>query len=121
VSACYACPRGRAARRIVSGMQPVRAPLARWCALIVAPATVYAAFTLATLFSLDCDASRDPQRFCVWWSHSWLPTALGIPAVLAFGCYATLERDSRRPVTLAAVLVVLTCAYLRGAAAPILY
>lgn len=102
-------------------MQPLRAPLARWCALAVAPAAVYAALTLAALFSVDCDVSRDPQRFCVWWSHSWLPTVLGIPAVLAFGCYATLERGSRRPVTVAAVLVVLISAYLRGAAAPILY
>jgi len=98
-----------------------RAPLARWCALTVLPAAAYAAVTLAALFRIDCDASLDPQRFCVWWSHSWLPTTLGIPAVLAFGCYASLERGIRRPVTVAAVLVVLTCAYLRGAAAPALY
>jgi hypothetical protein len=102
-------------------MLPFRAPLVRWSAIAVVPAAAYAALTLAALFAIDCDVSRDPQRFCVWWSHSWLPTALGIPAVLAFGCYATLERDSRRPVIIAAALVVLTCAYLRGAAAPVLY
>jgi len=106
---------------MVSGMHPLRPPLVRWCALAVAPAATYAALTLSALFGVECDVSRDPQRFCIWWSHSWLPTALGMPAVLAFGCYATLERDSRRPVTVAAVLVVLTCAYLRAAAAPVLY
>jgi hypothetical protein len=98
-----------------------RAPLARWCALAVAPAAAYAVLTLTALSGIDCDVSLDPQRFCVWWSHSRLPTTLGIPAVLAFGCYASLERESRRPVTFAAVLVVLTCAYLRAAAAPVLY
>ena len=110
-------------RRIVSGVQLIRdrAPLVRWCALAVVPAAAYAALTLAALFGIDCDASLDPQRVCVWWRHSWLPTAVGMPAVLALGCYASLERESRRPVVVAAVLVVLTCAYLRGAAAPALY
>jgi hypothetical protein len=41
--------------------------------------------------------------------------------VLAFGCYASLERGSPRPAIVAAALVVLTCVYLRGAAAPMLY
>jgi hypothetical protein len=104
----------------VSGM-PARAPLARWCGLAVLPAGAYAALTLVALFGIDCDVSLDPQRFCVWWRHSWLPTTLGLPAVLAFGCYASLERESPRPVIVAAVLVVLTCLYLRAAAAPVLY
>jgi hypothetical protein len=98
-----------------------RAPLARWCGLAVLLAGAYAALTLVALFGIDCDVSLDPQRFCVWWHHSWLPTTLGLPAVLAFGCYASLERASPRPVIVAAVLVVLTCVYLRGAAAPVLY
>ena len=108
---------------MVGGVQgiPDRAALARWCALAVLPAAAYAGLTLAALFGIDCDLSADPQRFCVWWGHSWLPTTLGLPAVLAFGCYASLERGSRRPVVVASVLVVLTCAYLRGAAAPALY
>jgi hypothetical protein len=93
----------------------------RWCALAVVPAAMYAAVTLAALFAIDCDVALDPQRFCVWWGHSWLPTALGMPAVLAFGCYASAERDSPRPAIVAAVLVVLTCLYLRAAAAPALY
>jgi hypothetical protein len=98
-----------------------RAPLARWCVLAVVPAGAYAALTLVTLFGIDCDQSLDPQGFCVWWRHSWLPTTLGMPGVLAFGCYASLERASRRPVIVAAVLVVLTCVYLRGAAAQVIY
>jgi hypothetical protein len=104
----------------VSGML-ARAPLARWCGLAVLPAGAYAALTLVALFGIDCDASLDPQGFCIWWRHSWLPTTLGLPAVLAFGCYASLERESPRPVIVAAVLVVLTCVYLRAAAAPVLY
>jgi hypothetical protein len=96
-------------------------PVTRWCALAVVPAAAYAALTLAALFGIDCAVALDPNRFCWWWSHSWLPTTLGIPAVLAFGCYASLERESPRPALLAAGLVVLTCVYLRGAAAPVLY
>jgi hypothetical protein len=108
----------------VGGVQPIpdrRPALARWCAVAVLPAAAYAALTLAALFGTDCELSPDPQRFCVWWGHSWLPTTLGIPAVLGFGCYASVERASRRPVIVASVLVVLTCVYLRGAAAPVLY
>jgi hypothetical protein len=89
--------------------------------LAVFPAAGYAALTLVVLFRIDCDVSLDPQRFCVWWDHSWLPTTLGLPAVLAFGWYASRERDSPWPVVAAAVLVVLTCVYLRAAAAPVLY
>jgi hypothetical protein len=48
--------------------------------------------------------------------HSALPTLLGVPAVLAFGCYASFSRSSRGPVTVAAVLVVLVCLGLREAA-----
>jgi hypothetical protein len=96
-------------------------PLTRWCALAVVPAAAYAALTLAALFGIDCAVALDPNRFCWWWSHSWLPTTLGIPAVLAFGCYASMERGSPRPAVLAALLVVLTCLYLRGAAAPVPY
>ena len=92
--------------------------LTRWCALAVLPAAAYAALTLGMLFGIDCDVALDPQRFCVWWGHSWLPTALGLPAVLAFGCYASAQRASPRSAIAAAVLVVLTCLYLRGAAAP---
>ena len=94
---------------------------ARLYLLAVAAAAVYAAFTLAALFGIDCGVSRDPQRFCVWWGHSWLPTAVGLPAVLAFGCYASAERVSPRPAILAALLVALTCLYLRGAAAQVPY
>jgi hypothetical protein len=93
----------------------------RWYLLAVLAAGAYAALTLAVLFGVDCDVSPDPQGFCVWWSHSWLPTAFGMPAVLAFGCYASAERESARPAVLAAVLVILTCLYLRSAAAPMLY
>jgi hypothetical protein len=92
----------------------------RSCVLAVVPAATYAALTLAALFGIDCDLALDPQRFCAWWRHSWLPTAIGMPAVLAFGCYASVERDSPRPTIVAALLVVLTCVYLRAAAAPIL-
>ena len=93
----------------------------RWCLLAAGPAAAYAAATLAALFAVDCDWSLDPQRFCVWWSHSWLPTAVGLPAVLALGCWASMERRSGRPVLVAAGMVVLTCVYLRGAAAPVAY
>ena len=92
--------------------------LTAWCVLAMVPAAAYAALTLAALFAIDCDVSLDPQRFCVWWGHSWLPTAIGLPATLAFGCWASHVRGSRRPAVAAAVLVVLTCLYLRGAAAP---
>jgi hypothetical protein len=97
-----------------------RGDVQRCYVLAVVPAAAYAALTLAALFGIDCDVALDPQRFCVWWGHSWLPTALGLPAVLAFGCYASVERDSPRPAIVAAALVVLTCVYLRAAAAPVL-
>jgi hypothetical protein len=96
-------------------------PPTRWCLLAVTPAAAYAAVTLTALFSVPCERSLDPQRFCVWWSHSWLPTTVGLPAVLALGCWASRERGSPRPAVAAAVMVVLTCLYLRSAAAPVAY
>ena len=92
--------------------------LTLWCVIAALPACGYAIATLAAIEAIPCDVSLDPQRFCAWWEHSALPTLVGLPAVLAFGCYASLETASRRPVTVAAVLVVLTCAGLREAAAP---
>jgi predicted lipase len=96
------------------------AALAAWCAGAVL-AGAYAFDTLATVSALPCEVSLDPQRFCVWWGHSALPTLLGVPAVLAFGCYASLTAGSRRPVTVAAALVVLVCLSLRQAAAQEFY
>jgi hypothetical protein len=97
------------------------AALAAWCAGAVLAAGAYAFDTLATVSALPCEVSLDPQRFCVWWGHSALPTLLGVPAVLAFGCYASLTTRSRRPVTVAAALVVLVCLSLRQAALPEFY
>jgi hypothetical protein len=83
---------------------------------MVLAAGTYASLTLAAIAALPCRFSLDPQRFCVWWGHSALPTLLGVPAVLALGCYASFSRRSRTPVTIAAVLVVLVCLSLREAA-----
>jgi hypothetical protein len=94
----------------------MRPALATYCAATVIAAGAYASLTLAALVALPCELSLDPQRFCVWWGHSALPTLLGVPAVLAFGCYASFSRSSRGPVTVAAVLVVLVCLGLREAA-----
>jgi hypothetical protein len=91
-------------------------PLAAWCAGVVGAAGAYAFATLAKLLAIPCELSADPQRFCVWWGHSSLPTVLGVPAVLAFGCYASAHVRSRRPVTIAGVLVVAVCVGLRQAA-----
>jgi hypothetical protein len=102
-------------------MQLAGDPLVRWCLLAVAPAAAYAGLTLSALFAIRCEWSLDPQRFCVWWGHSWLPTTVGLPAVLALGCWASHERGSPRPAIVAAAMVVLTCLYLRGAAAPVGY
>jgi hypothetical protein len=96
-------------------------PLAARCAAATLPAAAYAGLTLASLFALRCEWSLDPQRFCVWWSHSWLPTTVGLPAVLALGWWASRERGTARPAVVAALLVVLTCLYLRGAAAQVPY
>jgi hypothetical protein len=92
------------------------AALAAWCAGAVLAAGAYAYATLAAILALPCEFSLDPQRFCVWWGHSALPTLLGVPAVLAFGCYASFTTGSRRPVTVAAALVVFVCLSLRQAA-----
>jgi hypothetical protein len=35
------------------------------------------------------------------------PTLAGLPAVLAFACYASMTTHSRRPVSVAGILVVL--------------
>jgi len=72
--------------------------------------------TLSAIVALPCDRSLDPQRFCVWSQHSAPPTLLGVPAVLALGCYASLAAGSRRAVTIACVLVVLVCLGLSEAA-----
>jgi hypothetical protein len=98
-----------------------RAALPAWCAGVVLVAGAYAFDTLATLVTLPCEVSLDPQRFCVWWSHSALPTLVGVPAVLAFGCYASLTAGRRRPVAVAGALVVLVCLWLREAAFPEFY
>jgi hypothetical protein len=95
---------------------PRPATLAGWCAAMVLVAGAYAATTLAAILALPCDFSLDPQRFCVWWGHSALPTLVGVPAVLGLGCYASVAARSRRPVTIAAGLVVLVCVSLREAA-----
>jgi hypothetical protein len=101
--------------------QPSRHALTLWCGAMVVPAAVYAVLTLVAVAAIRCDVSVDPQRFCVWWAHSWLPTVVGVPGVLAFGCYASFATGSRRPVALAAILLVITCAGLRAAAAPAPY
>lgn len=101
-----------------SAGRPSRAALAR-CGAMVVPAAPYAPLTRAAVAMIPCDDSLDPQRFCVWWAHSWLATLVGAPAVLAFGCHATFTIRSRRPVTLAAVPRVLTCVGLRAASAPV--
>jgi hypothetical protein len=93
-----------------------RRALAAYCAVAVLLAGAYASATLAAIVALPCEYSLDPQRFCVWWGHSALPTLAGVPAVLGLGCYASLSTRSRRPVTLAAALVVLVCVGLREAA-----
>ena len=84
-------------------------------------AGAYAFATLSAILAIPCDHSLDPQRFCVWWGHSALPTLLGVPAVLGFGCYASIASGSRRPVAIAGALVVLVCLGLDGAAAPDMY
>jgi hypothetical protein len=93
-----------------------RVSLAAWCAGVVAAAGAYGIVTLAAILGVSCEESLDPQRFCAWWGHSALPTLIGVPGVLAFGCYASASARSRAPVTVAGVLVVLVCAGLREAA-----
>ena len=87
-----------------------------WCAAVVLVAGTVAFATLAAILALPCDHSLDPYRFCAWWEHSALPTLIGMPAVLAFGCYASATAGSRRQVTIAGVLVALICLGLRRAA-----
>jgi hypothetical protein len=103
----------------LSGRHPRGAALALWCGGVVTAAGAYAFVTLSQIAAIRCDLSLDQQRFCVWWQHSALPTIVGMPAVLAFGCYASLTAGSRRHVTIAGVLVVLICLGLRQAAAPV--
>ena len=95
-----------------------RAALAAFCAGVVLLSGAYAFATLSAILSIPCERSPDPQRFCVWWAHSAAPTLIGVPAVLALGCYASFTAGSRRPVAIAAALVALTCIGLREAAAP---
>ena len=95
-----------------------RSTLLAWCAGVLVPAGTYAFTTLSAIAGIDCERSLDPQRFCAWWEHSEAPTLIGMPAVLAFGCYATLTAGRRGPVVIAGVLVMLTCLGLREAAAP---
>jgi hypothetical protein len=90
--------------------------LTAWCAAVVLVAGTVAFATLSPILALPCDHSLDPQRFCAWWGHSALPTLVGMPAVLAFGCYASATARSARPVTIAGVLIALTCLGLRRAA-----
>ena len=99
--------------------EPQGVALALWCGGVVTAAGAYAFVTLAQLAAIRCDLSPDPQRFCVWWQHSALPTIAGIPAVLALGCYASFTARSRSQVTVAGVLVVLVCLGLRHAAGPV--
>jgi hypothetical protein len=103
----------------LTGRHPARTMLALWCGGVVTLAGAYAFVTLSEIVAIRCDLSLDPQRFCVWWQHSALPTLVGMPAVLAFGCYASFTAGSRRPVTIAGVLVALICVGLRQAAAPV--
>jgi len=100
---------------------PRRVPLAAYCAGVVLAAGACAAATLLPILAIPCDRSLDPQRFCVWWAHSAAPTLAGVPGVLALACYASMTRHSRRPVTVAGVLVALVCLGLRAAAAPDFY
>ena len=100
---------------------PRRAALAACCAGVVLAAGAYAYVTLSALLAIPCERSLDPQRFCVWWGHSALPTLLGVPAVLAFGCYASFTTRSPRPVVLAGALVILVCLGLEEAAVQELY
>jgi hypothetical protein len=95
-----------------------RAALAAFCAAVVLLAGTYAFVTLSAILAIPCERSPDPQRFCVWWGHSAAPTLIGLPAVLAFGCYASFTAGSRRPAAIAGALVALTCLGLREAAAP---
>ncbi len=111
--------RASASRGMRHACQRRPAGLIIWCGVSALLAGAYAFATLATIEAIPCELSLDPQRFCVWWEHSQLATLVGLPAVLAFGCYASLETASRRPVTVAAVLVVLTCIGLREAATPV--
>jgi len=93
--------------------------LSLWCGLATLAAGAYAAAALIALARLPCDFSLDPGRFCAWWEDSGrAPAFVGVPAVLALGWYASLERDSAWPVLVAAVLVVVTCTALRAAAGP---
>ena len=103
------------------GLGSQRAALIAWCAAVVLLAGTFAFATLSAIVEIPCDRSPDPQRFCVWWGHSALPTLLGMPAVLALGCHASAGARSRRPVTIAGVLVALTCLGLRQAAGLRLY
>jgi hypothetical protein len=105
----------------LTGLGSRRAALTAWCAAVVLLAGAFAFATLSEILAIPCDRSLDPQRFCAWWGHSALPTLLGMPAVLAFGWYASAVARSRRPVTLAGVLVALTCVGLRQAAGLNLY
>ena len=82
--------------------------LTAWCAAVFVAAGAVAFATLSAILALPCDHSLDPQRFCAWWGHSALPTLVGMPAVLAFGCYASATARSPRPVTIAGGLVALT-------------
>lgn len=100
----------------LTGIEARRAAPAAYCAALVVLTGAYAVVTMSAIVALPCDRSLDPQRFCVWWQHSAPPTLLGIPAVLGLGCYASLAAGSRRPVTVACVLVALVCHGLSQAA-----
>ena len=102
----------------LSCRQLQRLRIGAWCAVIVVLAGGCAYATLAAILAIPCDLSPDPQRFCAWWRHSTLPTVLGMPAVLAFGCYASLTERRRWPITIAGVLIALTCVGLLQAAGP---
>ena len=100
-------------------MRALRRPLTVWCATVTVAAGAYATASLIALARLPCDLSLDPGRFCAWWEDSGrAPAFVGVPAVLVLGWYASLERDSPRPVLVAAVLVVISCSGLRAAAGP---
>jgi hypothetical protein len=101
---------------MLGATDPRRAALAACCAGAVLAAGTFSFVTLSEILAIPCERSLDPQRFCVWWGHSALPTLLGVPAVLAFGCYASFTTRSPRPVALAGALVALVCLGLREAA-----
>ena len=101
---------------------PSRAELAAWCLVSVGAAGLHALTVLTAIEATSCAYSLDPARFCAWWEDSGrAPAFVGVPAVLAFGCYASFTLRRRRPVVLAGLLVMASGLGLQMAAAPVFY